>query len=88
MVTLSVIAMICFVISKFLGYTDHGWTSLAVSLWFIGGIQCMLLGIVGEYVGRTFVETQRRPIYILRETIGDTASRKDIQPRDHRNMAP
>ncbi len=73
-VLLSVLVMAWFVIAKFMGATVHGWASLAVSMWFLGGIQCLLLGIVGEYVGRTYVESQRRPLYIVRETVGATRS--------------
>lgn len=70
-VALSAIAMFFFVTAKIFGGVEiPGMTTLAISLWFLGGIQCMLLGIVGEYVGRTYVETQRRPIYIVREALG------------------
>lgn len=42
---------------------------VVVSIWFFGGLQCLLLGIVGEYLGRVYVECQRRPIYIVRERL-------------------
>lgn len=71
MVSLSILAMAFFVVAKLSGAIETaGMATLAISLWFIGGIQCMLLGIVGEYVGRTYVEAQRRPIYIVREALG------------------
>ncbi|MEK6692721.1 MAG: glycosyltransferase family 2 protein [Nitrospirota bacterium] len=46
-----------------------GYASIIVSLFFIGGIQLLMLGIFGEYLGRTYQEVQRRPLYILKEYI-------------------
>jgi dolichol-phosphate mannosyltransferase len=39
-------------------------------LWLLGGVQCVLIGILGEYVGRTYIETQHRPLYVVRESLG------------------
>ncbi len=45
--------------------------ALAVAgLWLLGGAQCVLIGIIGEYVGRNYIETQHRPLYVVREAIG------------------
>ncbi|MCX8072607.1 MAG: glycosyltransferase family 2 protein [Candidatus Binatia bacterium] len=47
-----------------------GWTSTVVVILFLGGIQLLSLGILGEYVGRIFDEVKRRPLYVVRETVG------------------
>ncbi len=68
---LSGVAMVAYVVFKLLGMVAMpGLTTLAISLWFLGGIQCLLLGVIGEYVGRTYLESQHRPIYIVREALG------------------
>lgn len=53
----------------FQGVTLEGWSSLIVSVYFIGGIIIAILGIIGIYLGKTFDEVKRRPIYIIREKI-------------------
>ena len=46
-----------------------GWTSLACSIWALGGIQLLSLGVIGEYVGKIYNETKRRPRYIVEEVL-------------------
>jgi glycosyltransferase involved in cell wall biosynthesis len=50
---------------KLTGHTVQGWTTLMGSIWLLGGIQLLCLGIIGEYVGRTYKETKRRPRFIV-----------------------
>jgi polyisoprenyl-phosphate glycosyltransferase len=52
-------------ISYVLGQTIAGWASLAVLVLFIGGTQLLVLGIIGEYVGRIYSESKQRPLYII-----------------------
>ncbi len=54
----------------FFGQLLVGWTSTIVVILFLGGVQLISLGILGEYVGRIFDEVKRRPLYIVRETLG------------------
>jgi glycosyltransferase involved in cell wall biosynthesis len=51
------------------GYPVLGWASIIVSIFFVGGVQLFVLGIMGEYIGKTYQESQRRPLYVLRETL-------------------
>lgn len=68
----------CFIIYRALvhGIPIIGWASLMVSLYFLGGIIIAILGILGVYLGKTFDEAKRRPLYIINQkTFDDTASR-------------
>lgn len=63
----SVIAIIAIVVQHFVGQTVQGWTSTLCIVLFVGGIQLLCLGIIGEYVGKIYSETKRRPRYIVSE---------------------
>lgn len=52
-------------VSKLMNRTVSGWTSLMLSLWFIGGVQLMSLGLIGEYIGKIYKEVKKRPRYII-----------------------
>lgn len=64
---MSIIALIYSLIVKFFGSAGMGWTSLICSIWMIGGIQLLSLGIIGEYVGKIYFEAKARPKYIIEE---------------------
>ncbi len=51
----------------FFGRAVQGWTSLMVSIWGVGGLELLAIGIIGEYVGKTYLETKSRPRYIVKE---------------------
>jgi dolichol-phosphate mannosyltransferase len=53
------------------GEAITGWTSILVSIYFLGSVQLLFMGIIGEYVHRIFVETQNRPIYIVKDYFED-----------------
>ena len=55
------------VMRLFTNTTISGWTSLMVGIFFLGGIQLIMLGIIGEYIGKLFIEIKRRPSYIVKE---------------------
>jgi glycosyltransferase involved in cell wall biosynthesis len=54
-----------FLFLKFTGHTQTGWTSLITSIWLLGGLQLIAVGFIGEYVGKIYKETKRRPRYIV-----------------------
>ena len=63
----SIIMLIYTLIRFFTGATQTGWASLAVSIWAIGGLQMMAIGIIGEYIGKIYLESKHRPRYIVEE---------------------
>ena len=52
-----------------LGHTSIGWTSLIVSIWAIGGLQLLAIGVIGEYIGKIYLETKARPRYIIEKVL-------------------
>ncbi len=58
-------------ISHFGGNAMSGWASLMLSIWFLGSIILIALGIIGEYVGKIFTEVKRRPRYNIAESLMD-----------------
>ena len=66
---ISILIMIYSVIRKLTGNTVPGWTFLSISIWFIGGIQMISIGIIGEYIGKMYQETKQRPRYIIEEKL-------------------
>ncbi|MEH7225799.1 glycosyltransferase family 2 protein [Bacillus sp. JJ1566] len=50
---------------KFSGQTTTGWTSMITSIWLIGGLQLIALGFIGEYIGKIYKETKRRPKFVV-----------------------
>ena len=55
---------------KFTGEAIDGWTSLITSIYFLGGVQLMSLGVIGEYVGRTYIESKKRPGFFIDKETG------------------
>ena len=63
----SLVGLIWVLISHFTGHTVAGWASLAAIVCFATGIQMLSLGIIGEYIGKIYMETKGRPRYIVSE---------------------
>lgn len=62
----SILMLLYFLIVHWTGHTVAGWTSIIVSVWAIGGLQLLAIGVIGEYIGKTYLETKRRPRYIVK----------------------
>ena len=65
----SIAMLIYSLVQHFLGNTSIGWTSLIVSIWAIGGLQLLAIGVIGEYIGKIYLETKERPKYIIEEVL-------------------
>ena len=65
----SLVMLIYALAAKLTGHTSAGWTSLMGSIWLIGGIQLLSLGVVGEYVGKIYKETKHRPRFIIESVL-------------------
>lgn len=76
MFLISIAMLIYSLIRKIIGATIVGWTSLMVSIWMVGGIQLLCLGIIGEYIGKIYSETKKRPRYIVESVLYEEVSGK------------
>ncbi|MBE6050222.1 MAG: glycosyltransferase family 2 protein [Clostridium sp.] len=65
----SFIALIYSIVMKSMGNTVTGWTSLTLSIWMLGGIQLLSLGVIGEYIGKIYNETKQRPRFIISDKL-------------------
>ena len=66
---ISLIVLLYTLIAKWAGHTVSGWSSMMASLWLLGGIQLFSLGVIGEYIGKIYSETKRRPRYIIERVL-------------------
>ncbi len=62
---LSIIISLYFLVVYFSGNTVPGWTTIVMSIWIIGGVNLLAIGVVGEYIGKIYIETKERPKYII-----------------------
>jgi glycosyltransferase involved in cell wall biosynthesis len=63
----SIVILIYSLVRHYMGATIVGWTTLMVSVWAIGGLILLALGVVGEYIGKIYLETKARPRYIVEQ---------------------
>ena len=81
-------AFVCFItlltsawgfLTYLLGNTIPGWTSTVLPIYFLGGVQLIFLGLLGEYIGKIFLEVKKRPRYIIRNALSISDKRnKDL----------
>lgn len=67
--TISIVMLIYFLVVWLLGHTVQGWTTIVISLWGIGGLILLSLGIIGEYVGKIYMEVKERPRFIIEKLL-------------------
>lgn len=75
---ISLLFMIYVLVAKVMGNTVSGWSSLMMSIWFLGGAQLVAISVIGEYVGKVFTEVKRRPRFTIEtETYTNKMKNKD-----------
>ncbi len=62
-IMISIVAAIYALVSYFTGHVEAGWTSLILSIWFLGGVQLLSIGMIGKYIGKIYLEVKNRPRY-------------------------
>ena len=70
------------IIEAILGKTVAGWASTLCVICLLGGIQLISLGVIGQYVGKTYLETKRRPRYIISERTWEKNQRRWIEEKE------
>lgn len=69
---ISIVMLIYFLVTWAVGHTVQGWASTITSIWAIGGLQLLAIGIIGEYIGKIYLETKARPKYIIETNLEET----------------
>lgn len=78
-ILVSLLALVYALFSYFTGSVVPGWTSLILSIWFLGGLQLLAVGMVGQYIGKIYIEVKQRPRYNIEEIL---CSRKAADTED------
>ena len=68
---ISIIILVYSVVRYLMGQTVLGWSSLMVSIWALGGLQLLAIGLIGEYIGKMYLETKGRPRFAVQEVLND-----------------
>lgn len=67
--SISILMLIYFLVIHVMGKTVAGWTTIVISVWAIGGLQLLSLGVIGEYIGKIYMEIKSRPKFIIQEVL-------------------
>ena len=76
-VVISILAAIYAFVSYFSGHVVPGWTSLILSVWFFGGLQLLAIGLVGQYIGKIYMEVKHRPRYNIEKILSEEDNKED-----------
>jgi hypothetical protein len=68
---ISIVILIYSLVRYCMGATVLGWSSLMVSIWALGGLQLLAIGVIGEYIGKMYLETKARPRFAYQEILND-----------------
>ncbi|MFT8320120.1 MAG: glycosyltransferase family 2 protein [Bacillus sp. (in: firmicutes)] len=80
---ISMIAGVYVLIEKFMGDTEAGWASLMISIWLIGGLLLMSIGLIGEYIGKIYEEVKQRPRYIIESNLCNKSTEENARTKVH-----
>jgi len=69
-ICLCILAAVYALISYCTGHVVEGWTSLILSIWFLGGVQLLSIGLIGQYIGKIYIEVKQRPRYNVETFLG------------------
>ena len=69
---ISIIMAIYTIVAKITGHSNSGWASLMISIWFLGGVELLAVGLIGEYIGKMYKEVKRRPRYIIEAYVNNS----------------
>ncbi|MDE5917710.1 MAG: glycosyltransferase, partial [Oscillospiraceae bacterium] len=73
---ISIIMLVYSLVRHFMGETETGWTSMILSIWSLGGLQLLAIGIIGEYIGKVYLETKKRPKYLVEKYLSDESEKE------------
>ena len=74
---ISIIMLVYSLVRHFMGETETGWTSMILSIWSLGGLQLLAIGIIGEYIGKVYLETKKRPKFIVEKYLSDESEKNN-----------
>lgn len=74
--TISILMLVYFIVQWRIGGTVAGWASIICSVWAIGGLILLSIGVIGEYIGKIYMETKERPRFIIRDILDDKIVKK------------
>ncbi len=83
---LSICAAIYAFASYFLGTVEPGWTSLILSIWFLGGLQLIAIGLIGQYIGKIYIEVKHRPRYNVEKLLTHDEKQPDHDGEQSENQ--